>query len=213
MKTPTAETLTQTLPIVNPLDPGTVRHHKENRYGYKKIMSYVLIKRERHYGVSSSYRVLTKGVFNKRFDQVQHCLRDVVGLPLCESEATLVLLRFWAHYGKVYPKAELCCSRPGCSKATFWRAVRRLKDLGLIQTIPRFVIREHAQISNLYLLHNLIVVIARYLAEHGAHNYPKWVMPFIIMPAAKFWGEWVRTLGDTVGPGQPAGVILDAVWD
>lgn len=167
--------------------PEPVIHHKVPE---PRIVGYTLEdirEKGRRYGVSREYRILTKGVFNKHFHQVVYCLRDVVSLPTCEREATLALLRLWAYYGDVYPKASQCCSEPGCSKATFWRAVMDLKDLGLIRTIPRYLIREKAQISNLYLLHNLLLVIARYLAEHGVGFLESWLKPYLVMPARLFW--------------------------
>ena len=150
-----------------PLFPDSMIHHKVTLPRIVGNSLVDIVERGKPYGVSSYYKVLTQGVLNKHFDQIVHCLRDVIGLPTSEREATLALLRFGAYYGDVYPKASQCCSEPGCSKATFWRAVKHLKDLGLIRTIPRFLIREHAQISNLYLLHKLLLVIPRYLAEHG----------------------------------------------
>ncbi|GAI35243.1 unnamed protein product, partial [marine sediment metagenome] len=71
-------------------------------------------------------------------------------LTTAEREVTLRLLRFWAYYGNVYPKASTVAAEPGCSKATFWRTIALLERLGLMRRINRYVIRPHAQISNLY---------------------------------------------------------------
>jgi len=178
----------------------SMRHHKARE---PRIVGNTLkdvVERGKRYGVSSYYKVLTKGVLNKHFDQIVHCLRDVVGLPTAEREAALTLLRFGAYYGNVYPKASQCCSQPGCSKATFWRAVMHLKDLGLLRTIPRFLVREHAQISNLYLLDRLILLLARYLAEHGVAFWEKWLKPALAMPGSVFWSQIFQAPEARAGP-------------
>jgi hypothetical protein len=69
--------------------------------------------------------------------------------------------------------------------------VRALEAQGLLLRVRRYLIRPKAQISNLYNLHNLVVVIARYLAEHGQAFYEKWLLPFLTMPARRFWVEAV----------------------
>lgn len=181
--------------------PDSMIHHKGRGNPLRIVLRDRYNYRDMPYGVSSSHRVLSKGLFLKRFDQVRSCLSDVLALSTCEREATLRLLRLWAYYGKVYPKASQVCSEPGCSKATFWRTVAYLKDLGLIDVIPRFLIRPHAQISNLYLLKKLIIVIARYLAEHGTAFQEKWLVPYLVMPASLFWRSHFAAL-------QPLGVPL-----
>lgn len=176
-------------------------HHKSY---YSKKGNLIVTYSDREevpYDVSSDWRVLTKGVFNKRIDQIMHCLCDVVGLPPGEGLAALTLLRFGAYYGNIYPKASQCCSEPGCSKATFWRAVMHLKNLGLIRVIPRFRIDPHAKISNLYILHKLLILIARYLAEHGIQFFLKWLKPYLQSPGSAFWGQWVPSLRSNSDPG------------
>ena len=97
------------------------------------------------------------------------------------------LLRLWAYYGQVYPKESQITEDPGCSKTTFWRTIRLLQDEGLVHVINRYVVRPHAQISNLYRLDRLILVIARYLAEHGTQFYQDWLRPYLSLPGATFW--------------------------
>lgn len=175
-------------------------HHKRRDIPSKIIVPFEGMNRCKAYGVSLNDRVLTKGVLLKRFDQVRCCLSDVVGLPTCEREVVLRLLRLWAYYGEVYPKASQVCSEPGCSKATFWRTVAYLKYLGLIEVVSRFLLRPHAQISNLYLLKGLIIVIARYLAEHGQAFQEKWLKPYLSMPGHTFWPRIYQTLEARAGP-------------
>jgi len=140
-----------------------------------------------YYGVSSDYRILTKGLFTKRFDYIRDFLKFVLGLSIAEREFTLRLLCLWAHYGKCYPKIAQLCEEPGCSKATAFRALRKLKEVGLIEVIQRFLTPYRRQISNLYLLHGLLLLIARYLAENGTHFWEKWLEPYLQLPGTAFW--------------------------
>ena len=169
------------------LFPDSVIHHNKGRSGREYI---VLSKRNLHsqpYGVSSALRVLSPGILLKRFDQVRDCLQYVLGLTTGQREVTLKLLRFFAYYGQVYPKAGLLCQEPGSSRATFWRTIKRLGEQNLIQVVNRFVFRPHAQISNLYRFDKLLILIARYLAEHGVAFYQKWLKPYLSMPGSAFW--------------------------
>jgi len=182
--------------------PASMTHHKVFLSRNKRLIVRYSDKREVPYGVSSSYRILTKGTFHKYFDQIRSGLHNVIKLPDGEVQATLGLLRFWAYYGNVYPTAAHVASEAHCSKSTFWRAVMHLKALGLIKTVPRFVMRPHAQISNLYRLDRLVLLLARYLAEHGVRFWEKWLRPALTMPGQQFWS---RMLGNrSPGPGCPA---------
>ena len=178
------KSLNSQLPL---FDPNTMIHHKVPRSHDRIVIPYKDLYRSKRYGVSSIYRVLSPGMFFKKFDQIRDCLQFTLGLPTCEREAILRILRFWAYYGQVYVKQAQISEQPGVSKATYWRAIRCLKELGLIHVINRFVIRPHAQISNLYLLKGLIIVIARYLAEHGQAFREKWLEPYLVMPGRLFW--------------------------
>lgn len=158
------------------------------------------------YGVSSSQRVITPGLFLNKFDYIRNCLDHVLGLTTGQREVTLRLLRFWAYYGHVYPKESSITNDPGCSKATFWRTIRILRDLGLIRVVNRYVIRPHAQISNLYRFDKLLLVIARYLAEHGHAFREKWLEPYLTLPGRVFWGRLASCQESRAGPygsGEP----------
>lgn len=152
----------------------------------KVVVSYKSL-RSRRYGVSKAQRVLSPQLLFKRFDYIRDALKIVCGLTCSEREVVLRLLRFWAYYGYVYPKASQICSEPGCSEATFWRTIRKLRSSGLIEVINRFVIRPHAQISNLYRLDRLIVLLAKYLAEHIGHLWPDWLDPWLHLTWPEFW--------------------------
>lgn len=169
-------------------------HHNSSHSPY-----HITYKREGRtvpppYGVSPSQRVLSPSLFIKKYDRIRDCLRCSLGMAAGQREVTLRLLRLWAYYGQVYPKESQVTELPGCSKATFWRTVQLLEERGLVQVINRYVCRPHAQISNLYRLDKLILVLARYLAEHGVAFRDKWLTPYLTMPGRLFWGATASTL-------------------
>lgn len=161
----------------------------------------ILFDRTSYYGVSSSYRVLSPQLLLKKFDAVRDCLQYTLGLSLGQREVTLRMLRLWAYYGKVYPNEALITSEPGCSKATFWRTIRLLQDMGLIHIINRYLTPYRRQISNLYRLDKLVLLLARYLAEHGQRFCEKWIEPYLLMPGSQFWRQVWQTPGDRAAPG------------
>ena len=170
-----------------PLFPASMIHHNVSLPGNKKIVYYRGIHTSLPYGVSPSRRVLSRELLLKRFDRVRDCLEDTVGLSTAQREVALRLLRFWAYYGQVYVKEAAITAEPGCSHATYWRTVKILQLRGLITVINRFIIRPHAQISNLYRFDRLLILIARYLAEHGVAFYEKWLQPYLTMLGSQFW--------------------------
>ena len=181
--------------------PDLMIHHKtRDPQRERLIVSYSDYGGDR-YGVSRSRRAISSSLFIKKFDRIRDCLRDVLGLTPAQREVTLRLLRLWAYYGLVYPKEAQITEDPGCSKATYWRTVKLLKELGLLSVINRYVIRPHAQISNLYRLDRLAVLLARYLAEQGVGFLEKWLRPALTMPGRQFWSQIFLTPGDRAGPG------------
>jgi len=164
-------------------------------------VSYSSIDSGERYGVSRSQRILTPGLLLKKFDRIRDGLELVVGLTRAQRDVALELLRLWAYYGSVYPKEAHITEDSLTSKATFWRTIRTLKELGLVRVINRYVMRPHAQISNLYRLDRLVLLLARYLAEHGAHFWEKWLRPALTMPGQQFWSQIFLTPGDRAGPG------------
>lgn len=192
--TPTAPTLAQSFDPVkfpvnfrSPSDKNSMIHHNQDLPRSKIIVSYKSIGNSSRYGVSRSYRILSPQLLFKKFDHVRDALKYVLGMPPAQREVTLRLLRLWAYYGYVYPKEATITAEPGCSKATFWRTIRLLEELGLVQVVSRYVIRPHAQISNLYRLDKLVVLLARYLAEHGVGFREKWLKPYLTMLGSHFW--------------------------
>lgn len=179
-------------------------HH--NVLGY--FPSYIVVTYKnmigKPYGVSPAFRVLSPQLLLKKFDYVRDSLENILGLTLAQREVTLRLLRLWAYYGYVYPKEATITEQPGCSKATFWRTIRILRDLGLIHIINRHVIRPHSQISNLYRLDRLVLLLARYLAEHGCPFYEKWLEPYLRLPLRTFESIVYQTPEARAGPGALA---------
>lgn len=153
---------------------------------------------DRPYGVPKKRRTITPGLLRKHWSAIRRFLTYQVGLTTAEREAILRLLRLQAYYPNVYPKAAQICQEPGCSTRTFWRAIAKLRQAGLITVVNRFLIREEAQISNLYILRKLVLAITRYLHEHGVRFSQAWLKPFLSMPARRFWRaikKWPWTLG------------------
>lgn len=180
-------------------DPLMIHHKISLSHNNKLIVSYS--KRGGNaYGVSRSRRAITSSLFIKKYDRIWECLRDVLGLTISQREVTIRLLRLWAYYGLVYPKASQVTELPGCKRATYWRTIRILKELGQLQVINRYVIRPHAQISNLYRLDRLALLLARYLAEHGTPFWEKWLRPALTIPGQQFWSQIFLTPGERVVP-------------
>ncbi len=186
-----------------PLFSNSMIHHKDPLSPPRIIVSYKSNVRSRPYGVSRSRRAITSSLFISKYDHIRECLDRVLGLTTAQREVALRLLRLWAYYGKVYPKEAQITEDPGCSKATYWRTVKLLRELGLLQVVNRYIIRPHAQISNLYRLDRLAVILARYLAEHGTAFWEKWLAPALAMSGQQFWSCLSRNPGDRAGPGPP----------
>lgn len=154
------------------------------------------------YGLPVALRALSTGLFIKKYDHIRDCLAFSLGFTCAEREVVLRLLRLYVYYGAVFPKAASIAREPGCSERTFWRAVKKLQSEGLVRVINRFVLRPHAQISNLYRLEKLAIVLARYLAEHGVRFCESWLRPALLMPARLFWSFPFQGPGDRAGPDQ-----------
>ncbi len=209
--------------------PEPMTHHKVFPVPrYKQVLTYSTVGNSR-YGVSQSRRILPPGILLKRLDIIRRCLAGTLGLSPVQVEVTVRLLRLYAYYGRVYPKASQVAGEPdvtpqmtawraeqglgaprksyGCSRATFWRTIKILEELGLVEITSRYVMRPHAQISNLYRLDQLVLVLARYIAEHGRLDRADWLIPALTMPPRLFWSFLSRAPGDRAGPGD--GVFQD----
>lgn len=151
----------------------------------------------KRYGVSRHSRLITKELYLKRLPRLREALTIYLGLTPAQREITLELLRYWAYYGLVYPPEWQVTENRLGSKATFWRTIKLLKELGLIAVINRYVFRPHAQISNLYRLDRLCILLLHYLASHGETLIPHWLEPVICQPALTFWQAY-GPAGDTL---------------
>jgi hypothetical protein len=192
--TSTTHSLEQKFDIVNPpinsqlpLFSDSMIHHNVSISQRKKIIVSYSTKSWKPYGVSKSQRILSPQLLLKKWDYVNDFLNHPLELTNAQGLVVFNLLRFWAYYGYVYPKESQVTEHPGCSKSTFWRTIAILRDCGLVEVVNRYVLRPHAQISNLYILNNLILLIAKYLAEHIAHIWPDWLDPIHFTPWTKIW--------------------------
>lgn len=183
MPTTADTTIAQPFHPVNPVttgtsnpSPETVIHHNVPFSIPRSIIVRLDLGAPPPYGVSPSQRLITRELYIRRFDRIRECLVVRLGLTCAQREVVLRLLRLWAFYGLVYPKASQVAELPGCSTATFWRTVRLLRDENLVQVIHRYLIRPHAQISNIYRLDELAALIFTYLQEHGQAYVADWML-------------------------------------
>jgi len=162
-------------------------HHNVNPIIYR-IRHFIKGKHVlRAYGVSPAIKAISPQCVLKNFDTIRQFLSGTLGLTTAQREVVFRLLRLWSYYGVVYPKQSQVTEAPGCSKATFWRTIALLRDLNLLTVVNRYLVREQAQISNLYDLEKLVLAIARYLAERGKQFHDSYLAPFLRMPGSLFW--------------------------
>ncbi|GAI72720.1 unnamed protein product [marine sediment metagenome] len=88
------------------------------------------------YGVPAPRRMLTPGLLLKKHDYIRAYLVSL-GLTTAERDAAFFLLRLYAYYGKVYPKAPNYTEDCYRSKRSFWRAVAKLEEQGIIDADRR----------------------------------------------------------------------------
>jgi len=180
---------------------SSMSHHKVTLSRNKKLIVSYYDKVDKPYGRTLPYRFFSPELLRKKFDLICDCLAGAVRLSPGQLRTTLALLTLQAYYPTVYPKVAQLADQAGCSTKTAGRAIRRLEELGLLKRLPRYVLRPHAQISNLYLLKRLIILIVRYLAEHGTHFWEKWLRSYLSMPGSQFWSQIWQGPGDRAGPG------------
>ena len=145
------------------------------------------------YGVPMKRKILTVELYIKRFDEIRHYLEQNIGLTLAERDGILRMLRIYAYYGRVYPKASQIADDfgnmiPGCSKRSFWRAIAKLREDGLIQVRNRFL--HGRQISNCYRLDKLILCLVRWLLEHGSRYLNLLKLPRELFDALHIQNFW-----------------------
>lgn len=145
------------------------------------------------YGVPMRRKILTCELYNKRFQEIREYLDRNMGLTPAERESILRLLRIYAYYGRVYPKASQIADDfgnmiKGCSKRSFWRAIAKLREDDLLQVHNRYL--HGRQISNCYRLDKLILCLVRWLLEHGKRYLNLLSLPrelFDALHMANFW--------------------------
>lgn len=150
----------------------------KDSYNIERILQRVT------YGVPAPRRILTPGLLLKKHDHIRNYLVNLQ-LTTAERDAAFYLLRLYAYYGKVYPKAPNYTEDCYRSKRSFWRAVAKLEGAGLIDRINRYL--HHLQISNSYRLDKLALCLARYLAEHGCPFQDKFTLAIFRTIIHPFW--------------------------
>ena len=145
--------------------------------------STVVVKRVT-YGVPASRRMLSPSLLLKKHHYIRRYLGDL-GLTIAEKEAAFYLLRLYAYYGMVYPKAPNYTEDFYCSKRSFWRAVAKLEKAGVIDRLNRYL--HHLQISNCYRLDKLILCLMRYLTEHGCPYLDAFTRQLLRDTSNHFW--------------------------
>lgn len=157
------------------------------------------------YGVSRACRALSQQALIRKDSQILAFLRGTLGLTVKQVIVVTDLLRLWCYYGTVYPKQATMTERPQGSKATFWRTIALLKEKQLVAVVNRYVRREEAQISNLYILDKLVLAIAKYLSEKGHKFAQQWLKPLFQMDWQDFWASYY----DGQVTGAPLPTMLD----
>jgi len=120
---------------------------------------------ELRFSVPLGKKVLTKSLYYRRFDDIRDFLIHLGVTGNLQREAVLKLIKLNCYYSRVYPKAQTVADDCYISKRTYWRAVKKLEDTGLIERESHYYNRR--QTSNLYHLDKLLLVIAHRLAEIG----------------------------------------------
>lgn len=187
--------------------------NEQQNIGGKNIMA--------HYNVSSperskenleltpkktpeSYSVpkcISQSMFSRRGDIIREFLAGTIGLTDLETTAILKMVQLYAHYGKVYPKAQTLADDCGqlangyssynmVSKRTTWRAIKKLEDMGLLRRQNQFYqdnTGEVRQTSNIYHLDKLVLMLARRLAEAGQAIHNRFLA--MMGKLGNFWQE------------------------
>ncbi|MBA7552984.1 hypothetical protein ES705_45564 [subsurface metagenome] len=164
--------------------PLAQRKQSQPSYSKKNSLSIDTLLVRLTYGVPAPKRMLTAGVLRKKHERIRNYLVNM-GLTAAERQITFELLRLYTYYGKVYPKAQEFSSTGGCSKRSFWRAVAKLEDAGVVDRINRYL--HHLQISNCYRLDKLVLCIVRYLAEHGCPFLDRFTQDMLELADDAFW--------------------------
>jgi len=179
--------------------PQSTAHHNALSKG---------IEIEKRYGVPQSYRILTMGNYHKYHSDINTMLRVVLGLENRERSAVFCLLRLFLYYGKVYPKAADVADQEYISKRTFWRAMEKLREMGVLEVINRYI--NHRQISNFYRLDKLVLMIATYIAEHHLGLFINDALGKYALKLVGFFRSWDQLWDADINLSLPAPVKLPA---
>jgi len=171
-------------------EPVAQRKPSQDTLNNKDTLNTTNLLNSLTYGVPAPKRMLTPSLLLKKHDYILSYLKSI-GLTTAERPAAFYLLRLFAYYGKVYPKAPNYSEDFYNSKRSFWRAVAKLSDSGLIDRTNRYL--HHLQISNSYRLDKLVLCIIRYLAEHGCPYFDHFTQDIIRQTDNSFWRA-IRTL-------------------
>ena len=189
-----------------PPSSQSMAHHNSLLTNNNTIYHKKGVIREKSYGVPSTYRVLTMGNYHKHHNDINMMLRVVLRLGNRERSAVFCLLRLFLYYGEVYPKAADVADQEYISKRTFWRAMRKLQELGVIEVINRYI--NHKQISNFYRLDKLVVMIAAFIAEHHLGLFINDVLGKYALKLVGFFRSWDQLWDAEINLSLPAPVKL-----
>jgi len=187
-------------------------HHKDGplpanheRLFYRLRMSKTYTSLRKPYGVPSPGCVLPRGVIYQRWRDLQAFLRVTLMLTKPERAVVSQMVTIWMIKGEVYPTAKQVAEATKVSVRTFWRTIKRLEAMKMIEVWDRYVQREQAQISDLFRLERLIFALARFLAECGERQLGPMIARFLALPGREFWSKiWsVDNFWEMVGNKRP----------
>lgn len=142
----------------------TMAHHKVSST-YNDLIIYIKKGGREPYAVPLASKVLSKADYCRHFNDIRELLKGPLGLSNFERDVAFQLIRFGVYYGRVYPKASTLADQCQVSKRTVWRAIAKLRGLGVIKSYPVFI--NGYQTSSWYRLDKLFLMMAQFIAERG----------------------------------------------
>lgn len=162
-----------------------IAHHNVLPKNQQRNNKNLIPLRGNPYGVQTHSRILTMGVYHKRFDYIREFLAGM-GFSAKEREVIFYMLRLFIYYGKVHPKAQTIAEEGYCSKRTVWYCLGALKEMGLIDWDRQQI--NGYQTSNWYRIDKLALAVARYLAERTQEAFQEWVYQ-LMKQFKNFWQD------------------------
>jgi len=140
----------------------TMAHHKVS-----STYNVIFIKKEdtEPYAVPLASKTLSKADYCRHYDDIRELLKGPLSLSNFERDVAFQLIRFGVYYGRVYPKASTLADQCQVSKRAVWRAIARLRGLGVIKSYPVFI--NGYQTSSWYRMDKLFLMMAQFIAERG----------------------------------------------